>query len=94
MTAEVARVKRGSSSTGASHRLLRNSASRKPANPVVPLNSSSAWVTPEKYQKNSRSQPRPAQSTRLRGEGVVVVSDTYASLNLGSHPMCGRPERA
>ena len=87
MTAAVARVKRGSSNTGASHRLLRKNASRKPAKPVVPLNSSNAWVTPEKYQKNSSSQPRPAQSTRVRTVGDVVC-DTYASSYLDGQRMC------
>ncbi|MCY1422860.1 hypothetical protein D9M68_994070 [compost metagenome] len=87
MIAAVARVKRGSNRTGASHRLLRNNASRKPAKPVVPLNSSSAWVTPEKYQKNSKSQPSPAQSTRLCAAGDVVF-DTYASSYLGGQRLC------
>jgi len=92
MTAAVARVARGHSSTGTSHKVLRNNALRKPAKPVVPLNINSAWVTPEKYQKNSRSQPRPAQSTRFVVDGDAVFA-TCASLNHGGNPKCGLPER-
>ncbi|CDI93069.1 hypothetical protein BN889_05042 [Pseudomonas aeruginosa PA38182] len=78
MTAASGLVQRGNSNTGASQMVLSTMALRKPEKPLLPEVSRSSWVMPEKNQKNRNSQPRPAQSMRLRVT-LGGVGDTIAS---------------
>jgi hypothetical protein len=96
------RVRRGNTSSGASHIALMKKAWRKPLKPEVPLSWISSWVMPEKYQKNTNSQPRPAQSKPFadlvlrsniaiqRSNPVICQSTRSAARNMG-HLCMGWP---
>jgi hypothetical protein len=79
MTAAMTRVLLGNSSIGASQMPLITNAWRKPEKPVMPVSWISSWVMPEKYQKNTNSQARPAQSKPV---GVVSLRCCHHQLDL------------
>ena len=64
MLPAMVRPRAGKISIGISHSVLTMMPWRSGKNPVAPLASRRTWVTPEKYQKNRKAQPRPRQSMR------------------------------